>query len=218
MTGFTLDCFSESGNAYKAALMLELCKADWEPRRIAFFAGESRSAEFREKNLMGEAPVLVHHLPDGDLTMTQSGAILDYLAEHFGRFGPENKKERVEILRWILWDNHKLSSYSATHRYLRHFMKKPADDPVVDFFIARAKGAWKVLETHLASNPFIVGGRPTIADFSTCGYLYWPSEIGMNQSDYPNITAWLGRIAALPGYKTAEDLMPSGQDPEIQTA
>lgn len=218
MTEFTLDCFTESGNAYKVALMLELCKADWKPRRVAFFAGETRSEEFREKNIMGEAPVLVHHRPEGDLTMSQSGAILDYLTGRLGKFGPENETERGEILRWILWDNHKLSSYSATHRFLSHFMKKPADDPVTAFFLARAKGAWKMLEAHLGNHTFLVGERPTIADFSACGYLYWPAEIGMNPEEFPNITAWLGRIAALPGYKTPEDLMPSGQEPETQTA
>lgn len=218
MSEFTLDCFTESGNAYKVALMLELSQADWKPRRVAFFAGETRSAEFRGKNVMGEAPVLVHHLPQGDLTMSQSGAILDYLATRVAKFGPVSEEERVEILRWLFWDNHKLSSYSATHRFMSHFMKKPADDPVTAFFQARASGAWKVLESHLSDHTFMVGDRPTIADFSLCGYLYWPKEIGMNPEDFPNITAWLGRIAALPGYKTPEDLMPSGQEPETQTA
>ena len=218
MTEFTLDCFTESGNAYKVALMLELCQADWKPNRLAFFAGETRSPEFRSKNIMGEAPVLVHHRPDGDVTMAQSGAILDYLVRRLGKFGPENEDERSEILRWILWDNHKLSSYSATYRFMSFFLKKPADDPIVVFFHARANGAWKVLEAHLDNNTFLVGGRPTIADFSLCGYLFWPAEIGMNPKDFPNITAWLGRIAALPGFKTAEDLMPSGQDRETQTA
>jgi glutathione S-transferase len=48
MTEFTLDCFLESGNAYKVALMLELSGADWAPRRVAFFSGQTRSPEFRE--------------------------------------------------------------------------------------------------------------------------------------------------------------------------
>ena len=54
MSEFTLHCFLESGNAYKAALMLALCDADWEARRVAFFVGETRSPEFRARNVMGE--------------------------------------------------------------------------------------------------------------------------------------------------------------------
>ena len=83
---------------------------------------------------------------------------------------------------------------------------------------ARAKSAWKVLETHLEGREWVAAGRPTIADFSLCGYLFWPDQIGMELSAYPNIAAWLDRIAALPGYKRPEDLMPSGMDPATATA
>lgn len=124
MTDFTLDCFLESGNAYKAALMLELCGADWAPRRVAFFSGQTRSTDFRALNIMGEVPVLTHHKVDGDVVLSQSGSILDYLSREFDRFGPANEDERREILRWLLWDNHKLTSYTGTARFMGHFQKK----------------------------------------------------------------------------------------------
>ncbi|MDP2733280.1 MAG: glutathione S-transferase family protein [Hoeflea sp.] len=217
MTDFTLDCFLESGNAYKAALMLELCGADWAPRRVAFFTGETRSPDFRARNIMGEVPVLTHHKVDGDVVLSQSGTILDYLSREFDRFTPANEEERRQILRWLLWDNHKLTSYTATYRFMSHFQKK-TDDPVTQFFHARAVNAWKVLEAHLGDHDFVASGHPTIADLSLCGYLYWPDQIGMEPADYPNIGAWLDRIAALPGYKRPEDLMPSGMDPATATA
>ena len=72
MPEFTLYGFSESGNSYKPALMLELCKADWEIERVAYFSGETRSPEYRDMNVMGEAPVLVHHREEGDLTLSQT--------------------------------------------------------------------------------------------------------------------------------------------------
>jgi glutathione S-transferase len=217
MAEFTLDCFMESGNAYKAALMLELAGADWAPRRVAFFSGQTRSPEFRSMNVMGEVPVLTHHTPHGDMVLSQSGAILDYLSRELDRFGPANDDERREILRWLLWDNHKLTSYVATYRFMSLFQKK-TDDPVTQFFHARAVGAFKVLDAHLEGRNFVVSGHPTIADLSICGYLFWPDQIGMDLSAYPNIAAWLDRIAALPGYKRPEDLMPSGMDPATATA
>ncbi len=210
MSEFTLHCFAQSGNAYKAALMLTLCGADWRPRGVAFFKGETRSSDFRSVNVMGEAPVLVHHRSDGDFTLTQSGAILTYLSRHFGRFGHASEAEEYEILRWILFDNHKLTSYSATARFMRTFRNKPDDDPVVAFVLARAKDALKVLDTHMQGREWVAADRPTIADFSLCAYQYWPGQIGYEPDDYPAVKAWLTRLSALPGWKRAEEIMPDG--------
>ena len=76
-----LHCFGESGNAYKAALPLHLSGLDWRPEFVDFFNGGTRSGEFRQLNPMGEVPVLV----DGDLVLSQSGAIQHYIAEQSGR-------------------------------------------------------------------------------------------------------------------------------------
>ena len=209
MAEFTLHCFSESGNAYKVALMLELCNADWEAKKVAFFAGETRGDEFRSMNVMGEVPVLIHHRKDGDLTLTQSGVILHYLAKILGKFGPQTDDEEREFLRWILFDNHKLTSYMATGRFMYRFQKK-IDDPVTKFFLARADNAWKVLNQHLANREWVAADRPTIADLSLCGYMFWPDHIDADWSGYPNMTAWLERLKALPGWKMPEALMPTG--------
>jgi len=217
MADFTLHCFAESGNAYKAALMLELCGADWEPHRVAFFTGETRGPEFRDLNEMGEVPVLIDHTRRPDLVLSQSGAILYHLGEHYGKFMPESEEEKREALRWILWDNHKLTSYSATYRFLRLFAGK-GDTAEAQFFFARAQSAWKVLNGHLQDRDWVAADRPTIADFSLCGYLFWPAQIGMITDEYPNIPRWLDRIRGLHGFKLPEDLMPSGQEQDTATA
>lgn len=218
MAEFTLYGFSESGNAYKAALMLSLCAADWEVARVAYFAGETHQSAYREMNVMGEAPVLVHHKPDGDLTLSQSGVILHYLADVLGRYGPGTDAEKREVLRWILFDNHKLTSYTATARFRLRFLKLPADDPVTVFLVTRMRGAFDVLDAHLEGREWVAAERMTIADLSLCGYLFWPEQFDTNWNDYPNIKAWLSRIRALPGWAMPEDLMPSGQEPETMTA
>ncbi len=203
MAEYTLHCFAQSGNAYKPALMLALCGADWEPRFVDFFNGATRTPEYRAINVMGEVPVLEHN----GKSLSQSGVILDYLAETLGKFGPLDNDERREILRWMLFDNHKFTSYTATLRYLINFVPN-ADPATIAMFRSRAEGAWKVLDTHLAGREWIVARRPTIADFSLAGYVFWPEEIGVDWNDYPKLRDWSARIAALPGWQHPYQLMP----------
>ncbi len=204
MPEYTLYCFAQSGNAYKAALMLNLCGADWAPRFVDFFNGETRTPEYRERiNEMGEVPVLEHR----DKRLAQSGVILDYLAATLGKFGSANDDERREILRWILWDNHKLTSYIATLRFFIQF-QKTGETPVTEFLRGRMKGALGILDKHLATQPFAAGQKLTIADLSMCGYLYWPDEFGVSWAEYANIGAWLERIRSQPGWVHPYELMP----------
>jgi glutathione S-transferase len=203
MAEYTLHCFAQSGNAYKPALALELAGADWAPRFVDYFGGETRTPAYRAQNVMGEVPVLEHR----GTSLSQSGVILDYLAEKLGKFGAADAVERREILRWLLWDNHKLTSYTATYRFLRTFTKD-ANAAVLDLFRRRAETAWSILEAHLASRRYVVGDRLTIADLSLCGYLYWPEEIGVDWVAYPGILGWLERIQSEPRWVHPYTLMP----------
>ena len=203
MADYRLYCFAQSGNAYKAALMLSLCGADWEPCFVDFFNGETRTPEYRAINVMGEVPVLEH----AGGRLSQSGVILDFLAEQFVRFGPADADERREILRWLLWDNHKLTSYVATLRFMLQFAKT-GETPVTEFLRGRVKGALGILDKHLQSHRFALGENPSIADISMCGYLFWPDEFGVDWSDYPQVGRWLDAIAALPGWVHPYNLMP----------
>jgi glutathione S-transferase len=203
MAEFSLYCFAQSGNCYKPALALQLAAADWEPRFVDYFGGETRTPAYREVNATGEAPVLEHK----GVRYSQSGVILDYLADTLGRFGPADGDERREILRWLLWDNHKLTSYTATYRFMRTFTKDP-DPAVMKVFRTRAETAWGVLDAHLGKRSHVVGERVTIADLSLCGYLFWPEEIGVDWADYPHIRDWLSRIRAEPRWVHPYQLMP----------
>jgi glutathione S-transferase len=213
MADYTLYCFAQSGNAYKVALTLALCKADWAPRFVDFFNGETRTPEYRSKvNEMGEVPVLEHR----GKRLTQSGVILDYLASTLKKFNWENEEERREILRWILWDNHKLTSYIATLRYLVNFMKT-GETSVTEFLRGRLKSSFAILNLHLKDKRFCVNDKLTIADLSLCGYLYWPDEFGWSWSDTPAIKDWLERIRSQSGWVHPYELMPGHPLPEKKT-
>jgi glutathione S-transferase len=208
MAEYTLHCFAQSGHAYKPALALELAGADWTPRFVDYFRGETRTPAYRAINVMGEVPVLEHR----GRTLTQSGVILDYLAATLGRFGPRDDDERREILRWLLWDNHKLTSYTATFRYMRTLAKDP-DPAVLAEFGKRARAAWSILDSHLATRTHVVGERLTIADLSICGYLFFDDELGVDWAEFPAIDAWLSRLKDEPRWRHPYALMPGHPRP-----
>jgi glutathione S-transferase len=210
MADYVLHCFAQSGNAYKVALMLELAGADWTPRFVDYFGGETRTPAYRALNVMGEVPLLEH----AGKRLSQSGVILDYLASTLGQFGAAGEDERREVLRWILFDNHKLTSYTATYRFMRTFATNP-DPAVLAEFRKRAEAAWAVLDAHLAGRRYVVADRLTIADLSLCAYLFWPEEIGVDWDRYPHVRDWLERLRATPGWVHPYALMPGHPRPDV---
>jgi len=205
-----LYCLGESGNAYKCALALTLADLEWEPVFVDLFKGETRSPEFRKINEMGEVPVLI----DGDATLSQSGVILDYISSKTGKMGGRSAAERREVLRWLFWDNHKLSTQIGTTRFLMNFL--PADkrpEGVIPFLQGRLKPAYTVLNDHLADRSWIVGDAHTIADLSCCGYLFYPEPFGFDRADWPHIDRWLDRVASLPGWKHPYDMLQRALPP-----
>ena len=195
-------CFGESGNAYKAALTMELAGYDWQPVYVDFFNGEARSPEFRALNEMGEIPVF----REGALTLTQSAVIQLHIAEKTGKF---LGSDRDETLRWLMFDNHKLSGQAGSARFLANFLpaaKRPQE--VIAWLQGRLRATYKVLDDHLAGRDWVAGRTPTIADFACCSYLFYPEPFGFSRAEWPHIDRWLDGIAALPGWKHPYDLMP----------
>ena len=201
-----LYCFGESGHSYKAALALQLADIDWTPIFVDFFNGETRSDQYRNQvNEMGEAPVLV----DGDIKLTQSGVIQNYLYNKTGKHGGKDESEKLEILRWILWDNHKLSSFAGNTRFLMNFFPKDKrPQPVIDFNLARLRSSYGILENALTDKDFLVGNSISHADMTCCAYLYYPEPFGFERDDWPNIDRWLENISTIPGWQHPYDLMP----------
>lgn len=200
-----LHCFGESGNAYKAALTLELSGAEWDPVFVDFFNGATRTAAFRALNIMGEVPVL----EDGDLVLTQSGVIQDYVSSKTGMLGGRSAAERRDVLRWMFFDNHKVSGVAGPLRFNRNFLPaQKRNEDINGFLDMRLMSALKILEAQLAQTPYLTGDDLTIADIACCGYLYYPEPYGFDRKDFGAIDAWLDRIAGTPGWKHPYDLMP----------
>jgi glutathione S-transferase len=199
-----LYCFAQSGNAYKVALFYALTGQEWTPRFVDFFNGETRTPAYRQQvNEMGEVPVLQR---DGQ-NYSQSGAILTMLSDESGQFAGKTPQERYDILRWIMFDNHKFTNHYATLRFLLSFAKT-GETGATEFLRGRAKAAFKVVDAHLKDRTFMAADHATIADLSMAGYVYYPEEVGIDWADYPHLCAWRDRVAGLPGWVHPYDLMP----------
>ena len=210
---YKLHAFAQSGNTYKVAVLLQALRLPWTAIHLPFeeFAkGIQRSDAWRQDvNPMGEIPVL----EVGDKKLTQSAVILLFLADKHGAYGGRSEDERLEVLRWMFFDNHKFTSYLATLRFLKSFGGTAPDPAVAKFLAGRVDNAFAIVEKHLANRDYIVGSQPTIADMSLCGYLYYPAEesgydIGKS---YPAMARWLERLEQLPGWKPPYELLPGQQ-------
>ncbi|MBL1421390.1 MAG: glutathione S-transferase family protein [Alphaproteobacteria bacterium] len=204
MSTYQLYGFAQSGHSYKVALMLELLGVDWQVEKVDFFKGETRSDEYRNNvNEMGEVPVLVEN---GE-KMTQSGVILDYLADKYDQFGGKTAAEKRDIWRWVLYDNHKISSQIGPLRFMVG-IKKMDENDVTKYLRGRITDALGVMEKHLDGQDYFVGNRATIADFTLCSYLFFADEFGYDWADYPHIDRWLNNIKGLKGWQHPYDLLP----------
>lgn len=200
-----LHCFGESGNAYKVALTLAMSDTAWAPVFVDFFNGETRTPEFRTLNVMGEVPVM----QDGDMVLTQSAVMQDYISSKSGKLGGQSAAERREVLRWMFFDNHKLSGIAGMLRFQMNFLPaEKRNDDVISFMAMRLRSALKVLDTHLTDRAWIAADHVTIADIACAGYLYYPEPFTFDRAEYPNINRWLDTLAAQPGWKHPYDLMP----------
>jgi glutathione S-transferase len=213
MTRYRLHCLGASGNSYKVALYLNCASIDWEPVGVDFAGGETRDPAWRSTtNPMGEVPVLE---VDGQ-RMTQSGAILMWLAETHGQFAPD-PDERFDAMRWLLFDNHKFTSNYAQHRILLSMMPEPAHPSTLAYLRSRVDSAFSIVDKHLADQPFVLGKRPTIVDFSLAGYIYYPiEETGIDVAAFPALDRWRHRLAELPGWKPPYDMMPVGSSMPVR--
>jgi glutathione S-transferase len=207
-----LHCFGESGNAYKAALALELAGLDWTPQFVDFFNGAARTPEFQALNPMGEVPVL--ETPDGQV-LTQSGVIQAWIMDETGQLcGDGRPATRRDILRWTIFDNQKVSGLAGPLRFMMNFLAEDRRVPKVTAFLSgRLHAALKVLEAHLSTRPWLVGDSLTCADISACGYLFYEEPFTFARAEYPAIDAWLTRIAEQPGWAHPYDLMPRAFPP-----
>jgi glutathione S-transferase len=169
---------------------------DFEPISLNLVAGEQRRPEFLKVSPTGKIPVLI----DGDLVLTESVAIVKYLAEKYPEGGllPTSLQDRAEVDRWLLFTATELEQ--PLWRITRHSSLYPVNDRI-PADVALATGEFKevaaITEQHLQHRQFVVGDRVTVADFVLAHTLDWANEIGL-LGDCPNLRAYIDRMYSRP--------------------
>ncbi|WP_437323413.1 glutathione S-transferase family protein [Sorangium sp. So ce381] len=169
---------------------------DFETVQVNLRAGENRRPEFLKLNPAGKLPVLV----DGDLVLTESVAIVLYLAEKYPEKGllPADPRERAKVNQWLLFAATELEQplwRIARHKFLYPEDKRqPGDIPVAceDF-----KAMADVLEKHMEQRQFVVGDSVTVADLVMAYTLDWANEIHLLEG-FPQLRAYMDRMYARP--------------------
>jgi len=180
----------------RARWTLQELGVEFEPITVNLVAGEHRRPEFLKINPAGKLPVLV----DGELALTESVAIVLYLAEKYPEKGllPADLTARAQVNRWLLFAATELEQ--PLWRISRHTALYPEDKRLPgDVALARQefKEMAAVLEKHLQGRQFVVGDRATVADFVTAYTLDWGGEARL-LDELPVLRRYMERMYARP--------------------
>lgn len=185
----------QSGNCYKVKLMLHLLDLPYEWHAVNILNGETQTPAFLAMNPNAKVPVLA--LEDGTY-LWESNAILNYLADG-SLFLPSEPRLRTQVLQWQFFEQYSHEPYIAVARFIQFYLGMPQDR--VEEYKALQKGGHKalnVMEKQLSLTPYLVGEQYSIADVALYAYTHVAHEAGFLLDDYPNIRAWLKRVASHP--------------------
>jgi glutathione S-transferase len=189
--------YLDSGNGYKVRLLLAQLGRTYRWEELDIMRGGSRTQGFLAKNPNGRIPAL--ELDDGSC-LAESNAILWYLADG-SPYLPPGKLERAQVLQWMFFEQYSHEPYVATPRFiLKHL---PEDSPrraELPKRLEQGRAALGVMETHLAGREFFVADRYSIADIALFAYTHVAHEAQLDLEPYPEVRAWIGRVAGQPRY------------------
>jgi glutathione S-transferase len=196
--------YPASCNCYKVRLLLAQLGVPYERVPIDIFDGDTLTDEFAAINPARTTPVLQ---TDDGRVLPESNAILFYLAQRTP-FLPDDPFEVAEVVRWLIYEQTDVIPTMGGLRFRLLVGRLQPGDPDA---VRRKDGALEVLrllDDHLATREFFVGGRYTIADIALYGYTHLAHEAGIEVAPYANLRAWFERVEQQPGY--VEDVEPYG--------
>lgn len=192
---------SESGHSYKVRSLLLLAGLEHEYRWIDLNTPRSeRPAEFVAASKFGEVPVLV----DDGRALCQSNAILIYLAQKFGVFRGQSS-DWQSVLEWLSWETNRIGFSVPNLRFSLRWDEQPPD--VLSYLRRRAIADLQTLDQFLTSSEYLLQSGPSIADISCSAYLFWLSQAGIAEAEFPNVQRWLSSLSKLPRWRHPDEAL-----------
>jgi GST-like protein len=196
--------YHPSPNPAKVALFLEEAGVPYEVVPVDTRKGEQHSDAFKAINPNAKTPAMT----DGDVTVFDSNAMLLYLAEKTGKFGPANTPAaRAQMYSWLMFVATGIGPYSGQAVHFKHFAPEPKEYAVnrYDFEAARH---WAIIDAQLAKSKYMLGDTYTLVDMAVWGWARAvPFVLGADAWDkLPNVKRLLDEINARPAAQRAEAL------------
>jgi GST-like protein len=193
-----------TGNGLKIGILLEELELEYRLLPVNIREGEQKQAAFQRISANGRIPAIVDHTPQSlsePLSLFESGAILNYLADKAGRFLPAaGSAERQKVQEWLFWQVGHITPYLSQLQ----LFKEKAPEPIafaLDLLNAEASRLYRVLETRLSDVPFVAGDY-SIADMAIFPWIQ-PLRQGQDLADFPHVHAWRERLKARPAIQRA---------------
>jgi len=188
----------DSGNCYKPRLLLAMLGRPFVHVETSSRDGTTRTPAYLDKNANGKVPLL--ELEDGRF-IAESNAILLYLAEGT-RFLPADAYERAVVWQWLFFEQYSHEPLIAVRRSLKLYPERAAlaTPERMASLLEGGDKALGVMETQLATTPFLAGEAISVADIALFVYTQDAGIAGYDMAKFPHVVAWLDRIHAVPGY------------------
>lgn len=184
-----------SGNSYKARLLLELLKIEYEWVKVDLMTGEHKSPEYLALNPFGQVPLLI----DGETKLADAQAILVYLARQYGgdRWLPLEALSLAQVVRWLSATAGEVRQGPENAR-LHYLFGATAIN--IERAHQKAEHILTQLDRHLSTHTWLEFEHPTIADIAVFPYVALARDGKIDLDVYPHVLSWIDRVKQLPGY------------------
>jgi GST-like protein len=199
-----------SPNVRKIVLMLEELEAPYEIQPTKVFRGDQFTPEFRALNPFSKVPVLTDR--ETGQSIFESGAILIYLAETFGRFLPTSGPARYETLKWLFAQTSNIGPMFGQFNHFR-LAKEVGGPYAFERYRNISAKLYAVLNERLGAERYLAGPDYSIADIATVHWAGYVDTHEMNWSDFPHLKRWCDAIAARPAARREAEIFPRLVDP-----
>src|SRR5258706_9014554 len=186
-------------NGFKITIMLEECGVPYKIVPVNIGTGEQFKPDFLKISPNNRMPAIVDHEPPGGgepVSVFESGAILQYLAEKTGKFLPKDLRGKYEVLQWLFWQMGGLGPMAGQNHHFGQYA--PEKIPyAIERYVKETNRLYGVLDKRLADRPFILGDY-SIADMASYPWVVPYERQGQNLDDFPHLKRWVNEIAERP--------------------